>query len=474
MNTRLTNHLQKPGAKILIQRADRLGDMVLALPVIEALKQYYPDLHIHVLASAINEPLLAMHPLVEKVILVSWTGNQKVSNKKELIQQLRQEKYTAYLSLWNHPFMAYLGWRANISIRIGNATSLLFLTHKIKQYGHDITHHQIDQNLRLLQDLIPENHTITRKLYPDPTWEEAVYKEYVGFKDPSKKTVFIFCGTGGSSHPIDEIAILGLIQKLSDTQQVVLYYSELKMESPLPSLDLPHVLNITRRLDFPEFISWINQCDYYIGADTGPTHIASFLNKPVLFFTPKKNQFPARWAPCSDYFKILREDIQCQAPCLSICSDRKFCARLESEQLIDAYFELINQVSLQESFSLSKRKYEHLRHTFRIAYIVRTRTEYDAAMPTIEMLQEKNVLLFPVFYSKNPWASLKRILTLVMRRNITVIHGELPFLIIWAIRFYMGTIKQYVAPVHVAYPLHEYLKDTDLIDLYHEAWKKTR
>ncbi|MSR88375.1 MAG: lipopolysaccharide heptosyltransferase family protein [Candidatus Margulisbacteria bacterium] len=474
MNKRLTKHFQKTGAKILIQRADRLGDMVLALPVIEALKKQYPDLIIHVLASPINANLLAMHPHVEKVIQVTWKEGQKVTNKKELISQLRAENYTAYISLWNHPYMAYLAWRAKIPIRIGDVTSLLFLTHKINQYSHDITQHQIEQNLRLIKDLIPENQLPIKRLYPDPAWEETVQTAYRNFKDPGKKTVFIFCGTGGSSHDIPEAAILGFIKKLADSHQVILSYGELRVDSILIGLELNHLLNIPRRLSFPELISWINQCDYYVGADTGPTHLASFLNKPVLNFSPKKNQFPTRWGPTCDYFKIIRDDIQCKKPCLSICRPERECAFLDSDHLTNAFFDLVSKVSLQESFNPTKRKREHLRHTFRIAYIVRTKTEYTAILPTIESLQEKNILLFPVYFSLNPYTSLRRILTLVTRRNITIIHGEIPCFIVWAIRFYMATIKQYVAPVHLTLPLHQYLKGNDLIDLYHLAWKKTR
>ena len=53
--------------KILVQRADRLGDVVFSLPVLEALKNKFPKDEIHMLTSEIGAELLKGFPLVDKV-----------------------------------------------------------------------------------------------------------------------------------------------------------------------------------------------------------------------------------------------------------------------------------------------------------------------------------------------------------------------------------------------------------------------
>ena len=110
--------------KILIQRADRLGDTVLALPVVEQLKKYNPTATIHMMVSPISVDMLELHPHVERLIVVEWGSKGEVANKRYVLRQMLREKYDVYISLWNHQYMAYLGWRAKIPVRIGDTTNL--------------------------------------------------------------------------------------------------------------------------------------------------------------------------------------------------------------------------------------------------------------------------------------------------------------------------------------------------------------
>ena len=45
-----------PGDRILISRTDRLGDLILALPLVQTLKARFPDGRIDVLIMNMNEP----------------------------------------------------------------------------------------------------------------------------------------------------------------------------------------------------------------------------------------------------------------------------------------------------------------------------------------------------------------------------------------------------------------------------------
>ena len=55
--------------KICISRIDRMGDMILTLPVIQAIKQKNPSYKIHVIASKKNIKILENFKYVDKTIL---------------------------------------------------------------------------------------------------------------------------------------------------------------------------------------------------------------------------------------------------------------------------------------------------------------------------------------------------------------------------------------------------------------------
>jgi len=48
----------QPGDRILVTRTDRLGDLILALPLVETLKVRYPECRVDVMASLYASPIL--------------------------------------------------------------------------------------------------------------------------------------------------------------------------------------------------------------------------------------------------------------------------------------------------------------------------------------------------------------------------------------------------------------------------------
>ena len=53
--------------KICIERSDRMGDMILTLPVIQAIKEKNPHAIIHVIASQTNIKICKQYSLIDKI-----------------------------------------------------------------------------------------------------------------------------------------------------------------------------------------------------------------------------------------------------------------------------------------------------------------------------------------------------------------------------------------------------------------------
>ncbi len=87
-----------PPQKILIVQLNRLGDFILATPMLRALKEDNPQHQIHILASRHNSALAHAHPLVDKVLIHS----KKIIPTLELLVQLKSEQYDYWIDPKDH------------------------------------------------------------------------------------------------------------------------------------------------------------------------------------------------------------------------------------------------------------------------------------------------------------------------------------------------------------------------------------
>jgi len=347
--------------KILIQRADRLGDLVLALPVLERLNETLPHAELHLLVSPIGKPLAATLPFIKKMI-VTHSAKKKRSYWK-LIQSIKHEHYSLYLSLWNHPKMAYLGFLAQIPIRIGDATNptLRWLyTHPVPQSWKNFCKHQAFFNMELLKPLHSNALLLTKKLYINSATEEKVRLLMLKSLNPNKRVVLIFTDSGGSNLSLPEHAIKTFCDRLLENQlfNIVLIGGKQKGLSPLCFYKAKDVLNLLDHpsLPLPELMAFIKLSDFYVGPDTGPTHIASFLEKPILYFSALKSNPPSRWGPLSSYFSIIRKDYLSPHFCKPSCNPR-ICLHYMTGDLLYTHFQSL-LLQVQKRLPLSEKEQE--------------------------------------------------------------------------------------------------------------------
>ena len=211
--------------KICIQRADKLGDVILSLPVVDKIAEEYPTAELHFLTSSIGENFLQYHPKVSKIhtcnVDEKWTSDAY----KTLIHTLRAEEYDVFISLWNHPKMAVAARLSGAQIRVGDATGFLLkhcYTHPIRQQWEDLSRHQIGHNLDLLRPLNISSELTAGWIPIRKETQEAVQKELSKWTNSSKKTVLIFTGTGGTNEPIPEPAVADFIRLLSQREGEIL------------------------------------------------------------------------------------------------------------------------------------------------------------------------------------------------------------------------------------------------------------
>ncbi len=85
--------------KILIVQIGHIGDMVLTMPMVMAIKMKYPSAHVHILASHRNYHLAESHPMIDKVLIY----RKQIVAVAGLIRDIRCEDYDWWIDPKDHP-----------------------------------------------------------------------------------------------------------------------------------------------------------------------------------------------------------------------------------------------------------------------------------------------------------------------------------------------------------------------------------
>lgn len=337
---------------ILIIRSDRIGDVVLSIPMAEAIKNKYPECKVTFLVRSYTAPLLTSHKFIDeiKILEESNKGIELFSNIKKLKHQKFDWVITAYPSFK----IALIAFFSNITNRIGTAYrwySFLFnkKAHIRRKSGNG---HELEYNLLLLEKLgisaNPEKGNVNFYIQPDAKSEQKVENllNDVNY-DFTKKTVILHPGSGGSAidYPISKQIELAKLMAQQLDCNIIVTGSESEKEICSKFSDNSKIINLAGKLNLAELVALINKSVLLIANSTGPIHIAAALKKSVVGFYPKiHSASPNRWGPYTDRAKIFQPTLKCTNCTRKQCESLNCMASIdESNVLIGIKELLLNQ-----------------------------------------------------------------------------------------------------------------------------------
>lgn len=332
-------------SKILLVRTDRIGDVVLSLPMLPVLKKQFPAAAISVLVRPYTKELVEHHSCVDEVIL--WDESKGMRPYVELLREKRFDMAIVPYPRFNLAMITYL---SGIPIRVGTGFrwySFLF-NKRIYEHRKDAKRHEVEYNLNLLT-------TIGIDPSPETAFEFAISKEVrdrIDLRlaaDSVKKFAVLHAGSGGSARDwsIENFAKLGdaVSQEFGLTIVLTGGTNEAELTGKLQSMMTVPSVNYTGAFSITELGALFGRATLFVANSTGPLHIAAMVGAPVVAFYPPIIQCsPVRWGPYTKKKRVFTADNGRCALCKGgPCTSNVCMEQITVEQVISGMRELLNE-----------------------------------------------------------------------------------------------------------------------------------
>ncbi|MCW8804039.1 MAG: glycosyltransferase family 9 protein [Ignavibacteriaceae bacterium] len=327
----------KSPKKILIVRTDRIGDVVLSLPMAELVKKKYPDCKVAYFIRNYTSPLLDGNPFIDELVIAEENNGEILFLKN--LKKIKSRNIDTCVVV-NPTFkISLMMFLSGIKNRIGTGYrwySLLF-NQKVFEHRKYAQKHELEYNINLLGKIGIDNKGFLKELdfhlKVDKKSSEKINSilSEKGFSS-TNKIVTVHPGSGGSSVDLPKERLIELTRLLSKIKNVTIVITGSRNEVELSKeFEVGEtVVNLAGQLDLSLLKALINKANIFISNSTGPMHIAAALGVHVIGFFPKiLSCSQKRWGPYTKKRIIFIPTIDC-----SNCT-REQCEKLDCMNSID-------------------------------------------------------------------------------------------------------------------------------------------
>jgi lipopolysaccharide heptosyltransferase I len=330
--------LQQPN-NILIIRLSSLGDVLMAIPAVRAIRNNFPDARITWLVEGSVGKFLACQDFIDEVMPFPRGSIMKGLKKGNLLKaqketgrflhHLRKDEYDLIIDFHGIAKSACFSMIADGKKKIGfgkmfaKEKSHLFYHSTIN--GPDRRMHKVERNMLLAEHL---GCAVDTPATPLKTSDDAVRYIDTFLKEKGNPSPlfavnpFSSKGTDFKRWPLEHYGeLIGRINRELQGSTVILWGPGEKEEAERLKEMAPDGALLACPTDIPQMFALLQKIGIYVGGDTGVMHLAAAARTPVVaIFGPTDAKVNA---PYGAIHTVIRKDVPC-SPCKKRdCIDRQ-------------------------------------------------------------------------------------------------------------------------------------------------------
>jgi lipopolysaccharide heptosyltransferase II len=317
--------------RILVVRVDLIGDVVLSLPAVRALRRAYPQAAIDMLVLPASTGVLAGERDIAHVLTYDfniWRRPAGLFNPRNwqgarlLLAMLREPHYDLCVSVsgdWGSVLARLSGARRRVGYA-GEAYPGL-MTDPVPGGRYAVTMHEVEYVLRLARaagGIVAAEDTLPRlSVAPEAAVGIERMLQRAGPSGSSSRLVALHAGAqNGRAKRWPAAYWAALADRLTAELDAQVILTGAPGDAPLTAAIQRRarrvVHDLAGRTSLPELVALLARCDLVVSGDSGPLHIACAVGTPVVgLYGPTD---PNISGPLGPNAIVLRRDIWC-APC---------------------------------------------------------------------------------------------------------------------------------------------------------------
>ncbi len=281
--------------RMLVIQTAFLGDAILTLPLIQAIKSKFPAAQIDVLAIPLTKNVFEHSPFVNNVFVLDKKGKEKSFFKTLAFAfKLRKNKYDKI-------FSPHRSFRTSLIVKILSASESIGFDNaawkgvysKVVHYRQDV--HEVARNLSLLdEDFLKEGNWEIQPFVKEDEKVKAKVEEFLS-QLPTTKIAAVAPGSVWETkkYPIQYFKeVVKFLLEQGYTVLMIGGQNDFELCESFRELSKEKVINSAGKFSPVETISLLRHCEFVISNDSAPTHMGQAAGiKTLTIYTSTVPQF---------------------------------------------------------------------------------------------------------------------------------------------------------------------------------------
>jgi heptosyltransferase-2 len=308
--------------KLLVRSTNWIGDAVMTLPALRAIRRNFPDARISLLAKPWVAPVFAHSSYVDEIIVYDSAGRHRGAlGPVRLAGDLRRQGFDAAVLLQNAIEAALIAFLARIPVRIGFDTDArrMLLTHPVRCTRAIKSIHQTGYYLKMLEGA------------GMATWGQSL-ELHLGAADRRQASRILASHEITAGRPLiglnpsatfgpakqwfpERYAALGERLHRRHDAAIVIFGgpADRELGQSIAAMMACPAIDLSGRTRLGEAMALIDRCSAFVTNDSGLMHVAAALGTPLVAIFGSTNATTT--SPYSPTSRIVRVPIEC-SPCM--------------------------------------------------------------------------------------------------------------------------------------------------------------
>jgi lipopolysaccharide heptosyltransferase II len=332
--------------KILVARTDRIGDVMLSTPVLRNLRIAFPQAHIAFLCSPYTRPIIEGNPNVDEVIVYDKATVKGVAAQIKFSSSLRAKNFDWALILHPTTRVHLLTFCSGIPFRVGwNRKNGWLLTKRLVHDKQKGLKHEAEYTLDILRAL--DIAIVSREThFPlKETSEARVERLLSSFNVKKFIVVHPSASCPSKRWPTAYFSRFVKLLKERTGLPIVVITSDKERQHAQQVVDENDVYDLRGMLSISELGSLLKRAALFISNDSGPVHIASSFNTPVISIFGRNDPglSSLRWGPLGKKSVSLHKEVGCSVCRAHTCANNFLCLKeIRPAEVLEKALELLS------------------------------------------------------------------------------------------------------------------------------------